>query len=547
MTKTKRNFIFIASLLFIVMALCSVFIIVQTKPRTVEAGTLSETELQQRRNNPGLYQTNSTTLVTSWDNLISGRKITTSNGSLRVKDTTLAGDLVCGSVDGLTSLASAFDSCSKLTIIDLTNLDTSNVKNMYNMFYDCSLVTSLDLSNFNTKNVTDMGAMFENCLALTSLDLSNINTSKVTNMSYMFSGCLKLTTLNIRNLDTKNVTNIRYMFSNCTSLTSLDASSFDTSNVTNMMSLFEGCSKLTTLNISNFNTSNVTNMSYMFNGCSKLTSIDVSNFDTSNVIDMTDMFYGCTSLKSLDVSGFNTSKVMVFTAMFGGTKLTVLDMSNFDFSSARSTSLMGMLGINDTYCLGVLQQKASSYVPVYQSAMKNEDISVALGTISRDLASMYSSAIAGKTGDEVGYTGRVYIVGILINQMYYSSNATQMEASLNDAQVLFETKIGTIYAPAKASSKQISLPYGTNYVGSSNGTKTALPAQILYGYEDISSGTPLTELAIFEGTLDTPAPKPSEVVPSTGVQANIAMVVVALSSILGLVVVATKRKRVKKF
>ena len=131
--------------------------------------------------------------------------------------------------------------------------------------------------------------------------------------------------------------------------------------------------------------------------------------------------------------------------------------------------------------------------------------------------------------------------------MLNNGEAPQMEASLNDAQVLFETKIGTIYAPAKASSKQISLPYGKNYVGSSNGTKTALPAQILYGYEDISSGTPLTELAIFEGTLDTPAPKPSEVVPSTGVQANITMVVVALASILCLVVIATKRKGVKKF
>ena len=54
------------------------------------------------------------------------------------------------------------------------------------MFYNCSKLTSLDLSNLNTKNVTNMSGMFSTCSSLTSLDLSNFNTNNVTNMWRMF-------------------------------------------------------------------------------------------------------------------------------------------------------------------------------------------------------------------------------------------------------------------------------------------------------------------------------------------------------------------------
>jgi surface protein len=37
--------------------------------------------------------------------------------------------------------------------------------------------------------------MFENCSSLTSLDVSNFNTSNMKNMSYMFQGCSSLQTI----------------------------------------------------------------------------------------------------------------------------------------------------------------------------------------------------------------------------------------------------------------------------------------------------------------------------------------------------------------
>ena len=71
----------------------------------------------------GLYTTGTNTLVKSWDNLLAEGDITFTDGQLKVANNGLAGDLVCGSVEGLTSLQRTFYSCIKLTSIDLSNLE----------------------------------------------------------------------------------------------------------------------------------------------------------------------------------------------------------------------------------------------------------------------------------------------------------------------------------------------------------------------------------------------------------------------------------------
>ena len=92
-----------------------------------------------------------------------------------------------------------------------------------------------------------MNSMFSGCRKLTSLDVSKWNTSNVTDMSSMFWNCSKLTSLDVYNFNTSNVTSMQYLFSGCSNLTSLDVSKWDVSNVTNMNNMFRGCSNLTTL------------------------------------------------------------------------------------------------------------------------------------------------------------------------------------------------------------------------------------------------------------------------------------------------------------
>ena len=89
------------------------------------------------------------------------------------------------------------------------------------------------------------------------------------------------------------------------------------------------------------NYGNVADMRSMFNYCSKLTSLDLSNFDTSSVIDMSFMFRSCSNLTSLDVSNFDTSSVTNMAYMFSDcSKLTSLYLSNFNTSSVADMSNM---------------------------------------------------------------------------------------------------------------------------------------------------------------------------------------------------------------
>ena len=176
-------------------------------------------------------------------------------------------------------------------------------ESMSGYFSGFNKMTSIDLSTLDTSEVTNMDGMFDECSSLTNLDVNNFDTSKVTDMSWMFAGC-SITSLDLSSFDTSKVTDMWNMFSDCSSLTRLDVSKFDTSQVTNMSDMFLNCEKLTSLDVSNFDTSEVTNMSHMFDSCRSLTSLDVSNFDTSNVTDMNNMFCKCPAWDTVDQTKF---------------------------------------------------------------------------------------------------------------------------------------------------------------------------------------------------------------------------------------------------
>ena len=79
-----------------------------------------------------------------------------------------------------------FANC-KVTSLDLSCFDTSNVVNMAYMFYFCT-AESIDLSSFNTSNVVNMSGMFFRS-SVKHIDIKHFDTSKVVDMSGMFFGC----------------------------------------------------------------------------------------------------------------------------------------------------------------------------------------------------------------------------------------------------------------------------------------------------------------------------------------------------------------------
>ena len=117
--------------------------------------------------------------------------------------------------------ASTFADFSTVTLIDVSNLDTSTATSMESMFGGCYSLTSIDVSNFDTSNVTNMRKMFDSSDLLTSINISSFDTSNVTNTEDMFNHCTSLEC--ITNLDTTSATNKINMFKNCTALVQPDA------------------------------------------------------------------------------------------------------------------------------------------------------------------------------------------------------------------------------------------------------------------------------------------------------------------------------------
>ena len=257
-------------------------------------------------------------------------------------------------------------------VIEILKWDASNVTNMYQMFYGCSQLEKINnIENLVTSNVTDISKMFYMC-KVSSLDLSKWDTSNVTNMEWLFRGCANLTDLDLSGFDTANVADMNNMFNGCNNLTSLDVSGFETSKVSNMSNMFNGCSKLTSLDVSKFDTSNITAMNDMFSGCNGLTSLNLSNFDTTKATNMQGMFYNCNGLTSLDVSGFDTTNVTNINSMFFGCgKLTSLDLSGFDTSNVTTmqstfylcSSLTEVKGIENWDC-----SKVTKFGSMFQGA-----------------------------------------------------------------------------------------------------------------------------------------------------------------------------------
>ena len=209
----------------------------------------------------------------------------------------------------VTTMASMFKGCTKLTSLDLSTFNTAKVTDMSNMFYGCTMLADLNLSGWNTAMVTDMSSMFRSCSNLTTLDLKALNTGNVTSMASMFQSDYRLTMVDMYGLNTEKVTDMSHLFHGCTNLTTVDVGGINTASVTTMANMFNACSqKLKVLDLSSFNTAAVTDMGSMFNSCGNLVAIIAGNgWTVDNVTSSTGMFSGCTKLVGGNGTKYNSS------------------------------------------------------------------------------------------------------------------------------------------------------------------------------------------------------------------------------------------------
>lgn len=96
-----------------------------------------------------------------------------------------------------TSCEELFNECDGLTTAPSpSQLDTSQVTNMYSMF--CYCMSLIELPQYDTGNVTDFEMFCFSCNALTTVPVLNLESA--TSLSGMFNGCNRLTNTSLQNI-----------------------------------------------------------------------------------------------------------------------------------------------------------------------------------------------------------------------------------------------------------------------------------------------------------------------------------------------------------
>lgn len=347
-------------------------------------------------------------------------------------------DLSAWSTASLCNLNGTFLCCLSLSTLDIDGWDTSKVVSFHCLMFDCKKMNSIKMQkvvdNLSvTECANDFRYLFNGCEKLTTINLSSWNISNVTDYMFMFFACHNLTldcshwnvqqdawhgsfnsyapgvilpkvwqpiafavfsaddkSLDFYKREYKDMPKIGDTFNNKTvsevysdienydfkisyetsptgvgnapwwnhradifsvkvvdvikpknmcgwffyfaNVTSIDLGPIDTSEVTSLFGTFDRCFSLKTLNVSMMNTSKVTSMDCAFFCDGELTKLDLSGWDFSKVVNISRMFYDCKKLGTLSMpsSPNFVSHITSFIYMFNGCTNLVFDCSNWD-------------------------------------------------------------------------------------------------------------------------------------------------------------------------------------------------------------------------
>lgn len=121
-----------------------------------------------------------------------------------------------------TSMPSWFRGRTDITEIDGSGWDMSGISSIASFAQDASNLTTVNgVGSWNTPALTNMGSAFRSCTSLSSIDLSGLDTSGVTAFNQTFRACSSLTSIDLSNWDTASSTTFIRFARDCSSLTTV--------------------------------------------------------------------------------------------------------------------------------------------------------------------------------------------------------------------------------------------------------------------------------------------------------------------------------------
>ena len=335
----------------------------------------------------------------------------------------------------MNNVSGMFNGCKSLTSLDLSGWDTSSISKVWDsnnggtgLFMDCENLVDLKLpKNFITSKVTDISDMFNGCKKLTSLDLSGWDTSNITEMNNLFKNSgIKIIDISNWNLSSLKVStdkwqigfrdmfkdsqcetiklpnmnfgkDVKYGFGELSYLKSFYAPELVNTNITIVDNMFYNDKKLKYVDMHDWDFSNVTYMRQMFGNCIELTTIDTSAWDVSKVTNMYNMFGGCSSLTSLDLSNWDVSKVTSINYMFKNcselktlidgheseTNVTALNGLKVDIDLSDCTKLNS--ASISAICIGLANLPSDNKKTITVSKTKEGDLGVKIAMLNASI------------------------------------------------------------------------------------------------------------------------------------------------------------------
>lgn len=254
---------------------------------------------------------------------------------------------------------------------------------------------------------------------------------------------------------------------------------------------FQGNNQIISADMTYFDTSKAQGVQSMFMNCPNLLLVtfgevqadgQYKHFKTAHITSFDYMFYGCSSLKNIDLKGFKTTSAIDMTAMFLGCNMDLLDLSSFEIGNLGGQGLM--LGINK-------QAISATYNEEYAELIYGD----------------------GEVADKTNLTQAIL-------QVFYSGDTSYLDVAENTAQMVINTNFKKIIAP-KSVDCSIALP------------KTYC--------DENAPDTPIYTL-----TGDNVILVPYKAVSSTGVASDITIIAIALASVVSLIIISAKKKRLAR-
>ena len=273
---------------------------------------------------------------------------------------------------------SMFALCTKLTSVDISTIDFSNIKTVYRMFYQCKGLNSINISNHtNLSGIEDFNGMFMGCTNLNTVDIAGTALPNAKTFEGMFNGCTNLITVDITDTALPNaktfvnmfrecsnlqeiigletvsapkLESINFMFYNCKSLTRIDLSGICPEDYVlisdyNTSDYHHNCSFLNCSNVEYLDLSNFKIKGYIGRIFAPLTNLKTAKFNNVTLGEITDNSihnFMPTTIETIELNNFNIGDhITSLNSMFRYcSKLTTVDVSSFDLKNVTTMNNM---------------------------------------------------------------------------------------------------------------------------------------------------------------------------------------------------------------